>query len=1236
MSGDIVNAAVRGFCERHEAPKKTHNRKKAVLPHVALVFDTETTVDAAQRLTFGSYALYERDGMDEWFRSEPSERGLFYADGPGVPEDVPSRLRSIADATDPSLLVRLQTEFLELFFEIGYQQHGLIVAFNMPWDVSHIARSASLARANAKGGFSFLLWPKTKFGAIVRDKNGNVVARPFRPRVTVKSLGPHKASIRFVHTRSASEAETVIGWIRKKAHRIERGFIVPLWDERPAKDLGFVERGARALLDVPKPERANVERELRTAYLERHGHFEGRFLDLHVLGKALTDRSHSLRSACKAFDVKPKGEWEGEHPGWAFNRPYVAYNLNDTESTGELLNALLREYARHPIELEPDRAYSSASIGKAYMRALGITPPLERWPDFPCEMLGIAFSAYYGGRTTIGVRRACMPVMHTDFTSMYTTVNALLGSVELLRAKTVNVVDCTEDVTAFLRSIEWSDVFEPATWKRFSVFAEVELDGTGVFPVRAPFEEGDAPRIGMVYASSEQTAWYAGPDIVASYVMTGKRPKIRRAMRIEPERDSNGNVIPLDTLRKVDFMDTVPVDPLTDDIFARMIEERQRAKDDASLTNEERERLYKGLKVIALATGYGIYGETNVHDESDPEDVRVYTGTEAFDILTDAPELAGTYSFPPLACLTTAAAHLMLALLERCVRERGGTSVLEDTDSMAIVATEHGGIVPCPNGPETWNPPDGYRGPHAGEARGIRALSWADVAEIAEQFTPLSPYNRNAVRGSILKIEDINYRADGSQRQLYAYAISSKRYAMFELSPSGTPVFDFEVRDGKQKTQYSESGLGAISNPIDQKAGKGWIKDFWRIIVSDALGIAVERPAWFSAPAIAKMPISAPATWQAFDLYNAARTYDEGVKPFGFGLTARLERGSLRVPQTANMLEGDWRRHVADTAAQIRSNVIEQYEPYRRALASVGGRIVAATFAGRERGEYAGVLPRYKRRDDALPDGTLDLFVQVLQHELPGATENDALDFLRNPHTAMTWKRATELAERELAAFRPDLNRKPNPHPRLFAATCPPTDWLAQGDASPWFDAHTGRRYDITVGGDMFDPYATNVRVADYANLARVHVVHPEAKSACIDGSPCGLSQRLYCGPLVRRSITIGRVDVVGKESQYFEDAVAVALGELVEDTSDDMRGVLRLASEPVRELLGGLSSERVARAARTSRRLVDAVRDGRAPASSPDVNRIRKVARVLGGSPQSRDACFRSAAAAGGTSSNA
>ena len=40
-----------------------------------------------------------------------------------------------------------------------------------------------------------------------------------------------------------------------------------------------------------------------------------------------------------------------------------------------------------------------------------------------------------------------------------------------------------------------------------------------------------------------------------------------------------------------------------------------------------------------------------------------------------------------------------MAMLEQCVTELGGTWAFCDTDSMAIVSTENGGLVACPGGP---------------------------------------------------------------------------------------------------------------------------------------------------------------------------------------------------------------------------------------------------------------------------------------------------------------------------------------------------------------------------------------------------------------------------------------------------------------------------------------------------------------------------------------------------------
>jgi hypothetical protein len=67
----------------------------------------------------------------------------------------------------------------------------------------------------------------------------------------------------------------------------------------------------------------------------------------------------------------------------------------------------------------------------------------------------------------------------------------------------------------------------------------------------------------------------------------------------------------------------------------------------------------------------------------------------------------------------------MLTLLERCVTDLGGTYAMEDTDSMAIVATKRGGLTPCAGG--------SLRMRDGREA--IRALSWTEVDAPFSAFT---------------------------------------------------------------------------------------------------------------------------------------------------------------------------------------------------------------------------------------------------------------------------------------------------------------------------------------------------------------------------------------------------------------------------------------------------------------------------------------------------------------------
>ncbi|MDQ3692160.1 MAG: hypothetical protein M3464_00835 [Chloroflexota bacterium] len=594
------------------------------------------------------------------------------------------------------------------------------------------------------------------------------------------------------------------------------------------------------------------------------------FLDLRTLAFALTDRGYSLRSACDAFGVaQGKGD-PGEHG--TITPEYVAYARQDVAATTALLAALREEYARHPIDLDPCRALSPATIAKAYLRAMGVTPRLRLQPDFPRDALGWAMAAYYGGRAECAVRRTPVPVVYTDVLSMYPTVNALMGFWPLHVAERVEVEDCTEEARAVLSGVTPDTVLDPATWSRLAFFAQIVPDGD-VLPVRAHYGgAGSAWNIAVNPFSDDAPHWYAGPDLAASALLSERAPAVLRAWRpaaVGTQPD----------LRPVALRGAVDVDPMGGDFFRAVIEERQRVDS----YSEEGKRLGRFLKVLANSGAYGIFVESNPEElpSGETEPVAVYGPDDTpFGARTVRPETPGAFSFPPVAALITAAARLVLAVVERLVTDAGGVHAFCDTDSMAIVATEDGGPVPCPGGSL-----------RMGDGReAVRALSWVEVDGIVSRLAALNPYDRGTVPGSILKVEDANFDSlTGERRQLWCVSIATKRYALFTIDGDGVPTI----------REHTRHGLGFLLDPSDpddeadqayEPGGERgrWEAALWAGIVRVALGLLTEAPGWAERPAVARLTVSSPWHLAAFGKANAGKPYADRVKPFTFMLSASV------------------------------------------------------------------------------------------------------------------------------------------------------------------------------------------------------------------------------------------------------------------------------------------------------------------------------------------------------------
>ena len=344
-----------------------------------LVFDTETRIDASQRLTFGSYRFFVGNDL--------REEGLFYSD------DLPVKDRSTLEryvaaqnkralrTGEVPLLLLTRRKFLMRFYKAVYKGRALLVGFNLPFDLSRIGFASRSARGRFAGGFSLALWSYIKNGIEKPDNH--------RPSIGIKHIDSKRAL------------------------------------------KGFTARYQPDGLDL-------IPEGSPTGEPEKGYKFRGHMLDLRTLAFALTDRSYSLDSACKAFGVEHGKQHVTRHG--VVTKKYIDYNRRDVQATSELAVKLLAEYAKHPINLQPTKAYSPASIGKAYLRAMGIVPILERQPDFCLSHVGFAQTAFFGGRTSAHIRKVPVPVVYVDFLSMYPTVNGLMDLWKFVIAREIRVV----------------------------------------------------------------------------------------------------------------------------------------------------------------------------------------------------------------------------------------------------------------------------------------------------------------------------------------------------------------------------------------------------------------------------------------------------------------------------------------------------------------------------------------------------------------------------------------------------------------------------------------------------------------------------------------------------------------------------------------------------------------------------------------------------------------------------
>jgi hypothetical protein len=606
-----------------------------------------------------------------------------------------------------------------------------------------------------------------------------------------------------------------------------------------------------------------------------------RCLDLKTLSWALENQSHSLQSACDArglagkLDHTPTGQVTTEE---------LDYNQEDVRATLRLLNALRGDFDTHPLaDLLPDKTWSPATFAKAYLKEMGIVPPSHKF-GLPPWLLGVGMQSYYGGRAECRIRHTSVPVVYTDVMSHYPTANTLLGLWWFLIAERLEIQDATDDVRQLLSGVTLTSVLRPEFWRGLTFFALVQPD-EDLLPVRTTYNDATS-NIGVNPFTSRQPLWYAGPDLVNAALQTGKPPKVLSAIRIVAVGRQAG-------LQPVSLRGAIDIDPGSEDFFKKVVEARALVKADSRLSASEREALRLFLKILANSGSYGLFVEVNPERvANNPKTgkpkrakVRVWAGDSSFETTSEFVERPGPWYCPVLASLITAGGRLLLGTLERLVTDAGGSYLMCDTDSMAIVGSEQGGLVPCSGGRQRL--PDGREA--------VKALSWGEIRRIVKRLDSLNPYDRRLVREPLLKIEDVNFDSAGDQRELSGYAIAAKRYALFTRTPDG----------GIELVKASGHGLGYLYRPkkeFDQKRKEHvWVIEAWEWIIRRALGLPYTEPSWFALPAMMRIAITTPEVMKALQARQRGRQYPARVKPFNFVLSPLIDPdGGCPVGTTRN------------------------------------------------------------------------------------------------------------------------------------------------------------------------------------------------------------------------------------------------------------------------------------------------------------------------------------------------
>ena len=162
---------------------------------------------------------------------------------------------------------------------------------------------------------------------------------------------------------------------------------------RPRVRVKHLSRSA-ALIDFAAPWEQRTGRSYRKRG-EQVSVDSGFFVDVKTVAAALLTFRGALAALCEKLETRTRKLQTDEHGG-PITYEYLTYARTDVQATWECFEKLAARYASYRLKKPLHRILSEASLGKAMLEEMGVTPFLEKQPEFPRLRFGQLMSAYYG------------------------------------------------------------------------------------------------------------------------------------------------------------------------------------------------------------------------------------------------------------------------------------------------------------------------------------------------------------------------------------------------------------------------------------------------------------------------------------------------------------------------------------------------------------------------------------------------------------------------------------------------------------------------------------------------------------------------------------------------------------------------------------------------------------------------------------------------------------------------